>query len=78
LKTKLEGQRLAVSDFVAKCFGIVMVVLYVSLGTTIIIKAADQHVVAEKYALIFGVILILYGCFRAYKVYRDYFSRQAE
>jgi hypothetical protein len=77
LKTRDEGQKLAISNFVAKCFGIIMVVLYIALGTTIIIKADDQETFPPNYAVIFGVTLILYGFFRAYKVYRNYFSRDA-
>jgi hypothetical protein len=51
-------------------FAIVMVVLYIALGTTIIFKAAQIPNVPPLYAQIFGFVLILYGIFRGYNVYR--------
>ena len=75
---KTEEERLVVSNFVARIFGIIMVVLYMALGTTIIIKAPDQQVLSEKYAVMFGGLLIAYGFFRAYKVYRNHFAKQPE
>jgi hypothetical protein len=55
-------------------FGIVMVVLYVGLGTTIIFKAARIPNVPPLYAQLFGIFLIFYGLFRGYNVYRKYFG----
>jgi hypothetical protein len=78
LKKDLEGERLAVASLVAKIFGMIMVVLYIALGTTIILKSSEQTVVEEKYAVIFGSVLIVYGLFRAYKVYRTHFSHTAD
>jgi hypothetical protein len=62
------------SDLVAKSFGLIMVVLYFVIGTTIIIKAPDMRDIPEPYALIFGLFLIFYGFIRAYKLYRKHFS----
>jgi hypothetical protein len=78
LKQNIEEERLAVSSLVAKIFGIIMVVLYVALGTTIIIKSRQQTVVEPKYAVVFGSVLILYGFFRAFKVYRTHYSERTE
>lgn len=78
MKRKSEDERLAIPNLVARVSGIIMVVLYVAIGTTIIFRADDQRVVQPAYAIIFGVVLILYGAFRAYKVYRSYHSRHEE
>lgn len=51
-----------------------MVVLYMGLGTTIIFNAAQVPNVPPHYAQIFGVLLIVYGCFRGLNLYRKYFS----
>lgn len=69
-----ERQKLAVADQVSKVFGIIMVVLYLVLGTTIIFKAHLMSNIPENTARMFGVVLILYGLFRAYKVYLRYFK----
>ena len=63
---------------IARSFGVIMVVLYFVIGTTIIIKAPEMREIPEPYALIFGVFLIFYGFIRAYKVYRKYFSVSEE
>jgi uncharacterized protein YjeT (DUF2065 family) len=69
-----ERQKLAPADQVSRVFGIVMVVLYLVLGTTIIFKAHQMSNIPENTARMFGVVLILYGFFRAYKVYVRYFK----
>ena len=68
-----EPSRTIGKDIVSKSFGILMVVLYFILGTTIIFRAPQMRNIPERYAIGFGVFLILYGIFRAYKLYRKYF-----
>lgn len=74
LEDQNERRKLAVADQVSKVFGIVMVVLYIVLGTTIIFKAHLMANIPENTARMFGVVLILYGLFRAYKVYLRYYK----
>ena len=62
-----------VADTIGKIFGIIMVVLYFILGTTFIFYAPEE--IPATYAKAFGALLYAYGLFRAYKVYRKYFSR---
>lgn len=62
-----------VSEAVGKVFGIIMVVLYFTLGTTFIFFAPER--VPDEYAKPFGVVLFAYGFFRAYQYYRKYFQR---
>jgi hypothetical protein len=73
-----ERQKLAIADLVSKCFGILMVVLYFIIGTTIIFRAPEMRNIPQHYAIIFGILLILYGIFRAYKLYQKYFSKAAD
>lgn len=68
-----EDRRMMVSDAIGKVFGIIMVVLYFILGTTIIFYAPER--IPEQYAKGFGLLLFAYGFFRAYKYYRKYFAR---
>jgi uncharacterized protein YjeT (DUF2065 family) len=76
LEDHRERQKLAVADQVSRVFGIIMVVLYIVLGTTIILKAHLMSNIPENTARMFGVVLILYGLFRAYKVYLRYFKAE--
>ena len=62
-----------VTDAIGKVFGIIMVVLYFILGTTFIFYAPEQ--IPETYAKPFGALLYAYVLFRAYKLYRKYFTR---
>lgn len=62
-----------VSSTIGIAFGIIMVVLYLILGTTFIIYAPEH--IPEEYARPFGLLLIAYGVFRAYKYYRKYIAR---
>jgi hypothetical protein len=71
-------RRLSVNALIAKSFGVIMVVLYFVIGTTIIIKAPEMRDIPEPYALIFGIFLIFYGFIRAYKLYRKHFSAPEE
>jgi hypothetical protein len=78
LEQKNEERKLTIAELIAKCFGIIMVVLYIVIGTTIIFRAPRMPNIPEHLAVGFGVLLIVYGFFRAYKVYRKYFSKPAE
>ena len=73
MREPIEERRRA-TDLVSKVFGMVMVVLYIAFGTTIIFKAGDIEWMRERYAQAFGGILILYGLFRAYNLYRRFYS----
>ena len=53
-----------------------MVILYLVLGIAIIINGMNVLTISQDYARVLGVMLVLYGIFRGYKLYRRYFSRQ--
>jgi hypothetical protein len=70
----VKDKRPLVPPVVSISLAIVMVVLYVGLGTTIIFSAAQVPNVPPLYAQIFGVLLIVYGLFRGRNVYRKHFT----
>jgi uncharacterized protein YacL len=78
LKENAEERKLTVSQLIAKSFGAIMVVLYMVIGTTIIFRAPEMRNIPEVYAVVIGVLLILYGFFRGYKLYRKHFSDPVE
>jgi amino acid permease len=73
LEDRREERKLMVTEAVGKVFGIIMVVLYFILGTTFIFFRPEQ--IPAKYATPFGILLFLYGLYRAYKYYKKYWSR---
>jgi hypothetical protein len=70
----VKDKRPLIPPAVSISLAIVMVVLYMGLGTTIIFNAAQVPNVPPLYAQIFGVLLIVYGIFRGLNLYRRYFS----
>ncbi len=50
-----------------------MVVLYIGLGTTIIFRPPLVQHIPERTGRIFGIVLIIYGIFRAAKVFSRYY-----
>lgn len=68
-----EERRMMVTAAIGKAFGIIVVVLYLILGTTFIFYVPEG--VLEQYAKPFGLLLYAYGLFRAYQYYRKYFAR---
>jgi hypothetical protein len=76
LEENHERQKPAIPGIVSMSFGIIMVVLYITLGTTIIFNAAQIPNFPPSYAQVFGVMLIFYGIFRGYKVYRKHTSQE--
>ena len=71
---------MAESDFkepglqvVMKYFEMLMSLLYVALGIGILSKSDALALLPKKIAIPLGCILIAYGLFRGYRVYRRYF-----
>ena len=62
-----------VTETIGKVFGIIMVVLYFILGTTFIFFIPEERIPAQ-YATPFGILLFVYGFYRAYKYYRKYWT----
>ena len=63
-----------VTEAIGKVFGIIMVVLYFILGTTFIFFIPDDRI-PSQYTKPFGILMLIYGVYRAYKYYRKYFAR---
>jgi hypothetical protein len=64
-----ERQKL-VAGLVKKGIGILMVVLYIVFGTTIIFRASEIQNLPTHYGIIMGVVLILYGLYRGYRLFK--------
>jgi len=64
-------------EAVMKYMGILMVVVYLVFGVIVLSGPQDVFYLPEPYARIFGVVLILYGAFRGYRIYRHYFQQES-
>lgn len=53
-------------------YSIVIVVLYFVFGTLLIFKYSIWQEVPNFSLVAFGVVVILYGVFRAYRTYRNF------
>jgi hypothetical protein len=63
-------------DNVMKYMGLVMAVLYLTLGVIVLNGSNRLFNLPRSYALIFGITLILYGLFRGYRIYQKHFRRE--
>lgn len=57
-----------------KTIGLLMASAYVAIGVSVIVKARVWFKISASDALPFGIILIAYGLFRGYRVYRKHFG----
>lgn len=73
MEDRREERKLEVAEAIGKIFGIIMVVLYFILGTTFIFYIPEERIPGQ-YADPFGVLLLLYGFYRAYKYYKKYWA----
>jgi hypothetical protein len=73
LEEHREERKMMATEAIGKVFGIVMVVLYFILGTTFIFYIPEERI-PSQYAKPFGILLFVYGSYRAYKYYRKYWA----
>jgi hypothetical protein len=60
---------------IMKYMGIAMAVLYIFLGFFMIAYGRQSFSIAPQLVMPFGMMLIGYGGFRAYRTYKKYFKR---
>lgn len=58
-----------------KYVGMMMSLVYIFIGLAIIVKGATLFSIAPTYALPLGSMFIVYGLFRAYRVYQKHFQQ---
>ena len=55
---------------IMKYIGIVMALLYVGLGIAVLVSPGNLFNIPSKYIFPLGTLLIVYGLFRAYRIYQ--------
>jgi len=63
-------------EAVMKYLGLVMSLVYVVVGIAVAWKAKEVLSIPPRLAVILGSVMILYGLFRGYGVYRKYFKHE--
>ncbi len=62
-------------EMVVKYFGMIMALAYIGIGGLIIARSDEMFNITGKYAVPLGIVLIVYGIFRSYKIYQRYFQK---
>jgi hypothetical protein len=62
-------------EAVVKYLGMFMALAYIGIGAMFIARAEAVFNVPGQYATPLGIMLIVYGLFRGYKVYQRYFQK---
>lgn len=75
MRTRPDDYRSAAPfETAMKFLGITMAVVYVALGVAVAWRADKLLDLSPSYTLLLGTIMIVYGLFRGYGVYRKYFK----
>lgn len=61
-------------DAVIKYLAGAMAVLYIVIGTAILLRPPVFLNLPGRYSWLLGLLLVVYGVFRGYKVYQRYFK----
>lgn len=72
---KTNNRNTAALQTVMKFVGMLMALVYVALGTFMIISGTSSFNIPTRYAVPFGVLLVAYGTFRGYRIIHQYFKK---
>lgn len=75
MRPRTDGYKPAAPfEMIMKYLGLAMAVVYVVIGVAIVWRADEMFRLPSNYSLPLGCLLIIYGLFRGYGVYRKYFK----
>ena len=61
-----------------KYFEFIMALIYLGAGTFLLVSPPQSANFASKYALYIGIVLVIYGLVRGYRVYKKYYGERYE
>jgi len=76
LTDDVEEERALINRKIMKYFGLFMAVVYGLIGAFVIMIPDDLLGIAPLQKTMVGILFVLYGLFRLYKTYRQYFGRK--
>ncbi|HYG21069.1 MAG TPA: hypothetical protein VD816_19165 [Ohtaekwangia sp.] len=77
MRSERNEVKMSPFEAVVKYLAGAMAVLYIGIGTAILLRAADFFNLPHRYSWMLGLLLIFYGIFRGYKVYQRYFKNSS-
>lgn len=72
----VEEERTLINQKIMKYFGLFMAVVYGLIGAFFMLIPDDLLGIAPLQKKMVGILFALYGLFRFYKTYRQYFGRK--
>lgn len=61
---------------ILKVMGLLMAFLYLFIGVFLIVYGPDVFRVQPPYLLVFGSMMVTYGVFRCYRIYRQHANEE--
>lgn len=76
MRTDSDQYKMTPYEAVMKYVGMAVAIVYIVMGIAIAIRSQD-HIfnLSPAYSLTLGILLILYGIFRGYRVYTRHFHK---
>ena len=75
MRTDSDKYKVTPFEAAMKYVGLVMAIVYIGLGIAITLNSKELFKISSAYAPALGVILIVYGVFRGYRVFSKYFQK---
>jgi len=69
-----KGERASLLNRTMKLFGVIMVLVYIAVGIALITNPGGIFNMPAQFSIPAGGLLIVYGCFRGFRLYQDYFK----
>jgi hypothetical protein len=73
LESRPRDGRASLFTKTMKLFGIIMVLVYIGFGVAVIMNTSGITKIPQQYAIPLGGFLIVYGCFRGFRLYQELF-----
>lgn len=74
MKTRPAAFKWTALDKVMKYLGIFTTIIYIGMGIVVLVSSNKLFNIPERYSLPLGSLLLVYGLFRAYRVYNSFFK----
>ena len=74
MKTRPTAFKWTALDKGMKYLGILTTVIYIGMGIVVLVSSNELFNIPDRYSLPLGSLLLVYGLFRAYRVYRSFFK----
>lgn len=76
MRTESDGYKMTPFEVVMKYIGVAVAIVYIGMGIAIaFFSSQDLFNLPRNYSTTLGCLLIVYGIFRAYRVFSKYFQK---